>query len=571
MPPEPHAYEISIGETLGLIESRLPSLIESIGKGSFALWLGSGVSRGRLPGLPEVVRELLDKLYMKVDTSDATCPYRAALAQVVDLAALLPAERNEVDVSRPVEEWPYLDRIVASLVGKYADVVDVRIPGQRPDHILWDLIDVAGKFGAADSEPDLEHWCVAWLMLEGVFPTVISANWDGLIESAVRGLLGAGVQSPMAVNVSSADFRKDQGRAQLLKFHGCAVLASIDEESYRKLLVGRRSQITEWPRDTDHAVIRRAMISIASTKHTLMIGLSAQDENIQQLFAAARQDLQWTWPIDPPAILFAEDQIGSDQRNILRVAYSDYDNGHEADIDAASVIRAYAKPLLSSLVLAVLESKLVVQARSVLNLAENELGMVDTGLRELRNTVASSVASPDYSRMITFITNFRRASVLARLGEDASDGGYVPISGAPVPLLAAQPETGLAGSRELAVILALLGCEQREGRVKLGVSAGEPHGAVLEVSSGGRSVRVLLAARSQAAIKMQLDGLYAEDDRNVRVIHSDPLPRERQRTPRSAPGRTGVVTTPHLSVTDLLEGVGSLGDLRKRFREEMAF
>jgi hypothetical protein len=70
-------------------------------------------------------------------------------------------------------------------------------------------------------------------------------------------------------------------------------------------------------------VIGKATASLATTQRTLMIGLSAQDTNIQDIFADAEATMQWPWPCTPPAHVFAEDAIGMNQRHRLRCVYRD--------------------------------------------------------------------------------------------------------------------------------------------------------------------------------------------------------------------------------------------------------
>jgi hypothetical protein len=54
-----------------------------------------------------------------------------------------------------------------------------------------------------------------------------------------------------------------------------------------------------------------------------MIGLSLQDTNLQDLFAAARRENAWPWPPKPApqAHVFCEDRIGIHQSNMLRTVY----------------------------------------------------------------------------------------------------------------------------------------------------------------------------------------------------------------------------------------------------------
>jgi hypothetical protein len=118
-----------------------------------------------------------------------------------------------------------------------------------------------------------------------VITEIASANWDGLLEAAAIEL-GHG-ETLYRVCVTGADFRGPAAAARLLKFHGCALRAIKEEVEYRPLLIARWSQIMEWIGDARFAVMREELVSSALRKRTLMVGMSAQDPNIQQVFVLA--------------------------------------------------------------------------------------------------------------------------------------------------------------------------------------------------------------------------------------------------------------------------------------------
>jgi hypothetical protein len=53
-----------------------------------------------------------------------------------------------------------------------------------------------------------------------------------------------------------------------------------------------------------------------------MVGISAQDPNIQNLFQLARQRTAWTLNDSPPPHVFGTNEIGDDQKTVLRTAIS---------------------------------------------------------------------------------------------------------------------------------------------------------------------------------------------------------------------------------------------------------
>jgi hypothetical protein len=52
------------------------------------------------------------------------------------------------------------------------------------------------------------------------------------------------------------------------------------------------------------------LIDLIAAKPTLMMGLSAQDANIQAIFAEAEARMAWPWPGDRPSCVFSENAIG---------------------------------------------------------------------------------------------------------------------------------------------------------------------------------------------------------------------------------------------------------------------
>jgi len=352
----PGAGDITVGQTLVLLDGRFAAVAQGVADGLYAFWLGSGISLSRVAGLRIVVARVLHFLQERIDPTDAECRYRRALDEVLDLAKLSSQQRAAIDFRRSVEEWPVHEAILTGLASSYADLLDVRVAGEVPDYLLREAVDVPATY-AADTDPDVEHICLAVLALEGVLPDVASANWDGLIESAARKLASFDTQS-LQVYVRAVDFRKHGARTRLLKFHGCAVLAAQDPDNYRHLLIARQSQITAWSHNTEFAVMRDQLASLASTRPTLMIGLSAQDSNIQHIFAHATGRMRWTWPCEPPPHVFVEDQLGVKQTSILKVVYgSDYDL-YGDDIRRGAHLRVSAKTLLTALVLNILGAKL---------------------------------------------------------------------------------------------------------------------------------------------------------------------------------------------------------------------
>jgi hypothetical protein len=217
--PDPTAASITVEQTLELLDGQFAPVAVGVAHGRYAFWLGSGISRGRVPGLDGVVQIVLEFLQARIDPGDPGCVHRKALEEAVDLAELRDDERARLDFVEPVASWVDLEVIVKGIVNRYSELLDIRIPGQLEDYLLWEAVDVRATYPAG-VEPDCEHLCLGVLGLEGVVPDTASTNWDGLIEAGLRELVGDPDQV-LRVLVLAEDFRESERRINLLKFHGC--------------------------------------------------------------------------------------------------------------------------------------------------------------------------------------------------------------------------------------------------------------------------------------------------------------------------------------------------------------
>ena len=364
----PHAADITVTETLALFDGPFAGVAAGIVQDRYALWLGSGISFGRVEGLRKLVPRVLDFLQQRVAAGDPACRFGRALEDALALAAITPAERALIDFDRTIAEWPGLEAIGHRLVSNYARFLEIAVDGEEDDYLLWEAVDVTQTYADPAIEPDTEHLCIAILVLEGLASEIASANWDGLIEKAAYQLA---LGRPAIVScVHPDDLRQPDLQARLYKFHGCAVRAAAEKAKYRPLLVARQSQIHGWTARPENSPLLTRLIDIAVTRPTLMIGLSAQDANIQEIFAAAESRMHWPWPSNPPAYVFSEDQLGIDQRGLLKDVYrAAYTPATRDQIYESALIRAFAKSLLAALALHVLSAKL----RTLIDLAPGGL------------------------------------------------------------------------------------------------------------------------------------------------------------------------------------------------------
>lgn len=569
--PAPTALTITVRQALDLLDGPFAGLASGVAQRQYAFWLGSGISRERVDDLRGVIARVLGHLRDRIGSGDPDGAYRAALVEALDIARLSPGDRAQVDFSVPVADWPVIDTVLTNLTWQYSHLLDIRVHGHpEPDYLLWDVVDVPATFAAALAEPDCEHLCLAILALEGVLPDVATANWDGLIEAAVDELTDSS-GTTLRVCVIPDDFREPPLLTRLLKFHGCAVRAAADPATYRPLLIARYSQITDWQHNANYALMRRQLVDLAVTKPTLMVGLSAQDVNIQYLFGEARALMAWTWPCDPPAHVFAENALGQDQRNILRVVYrGDYD-GNIPAIEASALFRAYAKPALTALVLHVLCSKLrtFVQNVDAPHLAQPERAVMEQGIVALRNRLSAG-AEPDRLAFIrTLVRGATQAMALFQEGAPAADCRYKPVGDAPVQRISADASLATSGIRELAATLAVLGTGDSAGKWRIGHSdPADPQTGALRLVAGTTTTRIFFAANDRASVQLEINGLVKSDDGDVIVVHSTSPVLKMARSPLAPPGRTGRMGLRNVSMAELLREATSANRLSERFGEE---
>ena len=570
-PPEgPTAATITITETLELLDDHARAVADGIANGRYALWLGSGISMNSVPGLSGAVRNVLELLQAHADTSDPACVHHKALKAAIKIARLRKHELDALDLTKPVGEWANLEQILDNLVGRYSELLDIRLAGTKQDYLLWEGVDIKATYAAA-AEPGSEHLCVAILALEGAVHEIPSANWDGLIETATQELAESPEQA-LHVIVLGEDFRDTSTAPRLLKFHGCAVLAAQDESRYRAALVGARSQITGWPEQDESKVMCNALKTLATERRTLMIGLSAQDTDIQNVFLKAKSLMPWTWPTTTPAYVFAEQEIGSDQQNLLRVVYREQYEQHGPEIEASALIQAYAEPLLVALVLAVLERKLtayIAEARAP-GIPQTERETLAHGISHIRHRVAERFEPDRLGATRRMIQAQSRALGMFRTGEEpaVTETVYRPLSNTPADRIAIDPELATSGLPGLATALGILGTGDAAGHWTLGVqpTGSKVPGALTITGGAGIDAAIHFAANAGAAIHQEKLPSVATDPGRTIMIHSTRPVTEAPRSPRGTFGRTGHATIRHIDMEALLDTCTSAAELEEHFR-----
>src|ERR1700674_737116 len=104
MAPGPSAADASIADALQLLDGPFAGMADQVAQDRYALWLGSGISLGRVEGLPKLIVRGLPFLQQRVTVGDANCPFRGALDTVFVAASLSASDRTAIDVEKPISE-----------------------------------------------------------------------------------------------------------------------------------------------------------------------------------------------------------------------------------------------------------------------------------------------------------------------------------------------------------------------------------------------------------------------------------------------------------------------------------
>ena len=562
------AASISVKETLALLDGKYSGVGAGVAQGSYAFWLGSGISRDRVIGLDGVLAKLLEFLRVHA-SSDPACGYRLALEKIIDIAAPSSEERAEIDYTKPVTDWSCLSNLLQRLWKQYSAVLSVNIPGEKLDHLLWVGLDFTNTF--ASQTADAEHIAIGMLALEGAVTQLASANWDGLLEAAMKEL--GHDEAFYRITVTGADLRNPAAAAILYKFHGCALRAIEKEDEYRPLLVARSAQITGWSSNDTFKIVRDQLSALVQAKRTLMIGMSAQDANIKHLFAVVNQQQGWKWTDEPTPIVFSAQELGDDQRDLLNLVYGENDyETHRDEICEAARLQAYAKPLLLALLLQVLTAKLEVLASDAQapNLDAAARAAIVDGIKALRDRVADAGNGDRIGLARSIAAGLARARHQLQNGTSAAGVQvYFPIDGQPAHLMKDKLALRSSGQREAAVALGLIGLEQT--RASWTSSVDDPtdiRSGALRLTSADASARVFLAANDDTITSLLECGAFDEIDDDAVVICSGRVADRQQRSPRGD-WRNGSLGPRYIALGPMLGDAADLGDLRDRFRGEV--
>jgi hypothetical protein len=560
----------TVSEVLATLDAEFGSFVTGFCGARYVLWIGSGVSRGVVPGVSELLMKVIEFVRSKIDSADPTCPYGKALNEILDIGSVPATIRGALDLTAPTDTWPGLADIVGRLVDHYASVLNVQVGTHDPDYLVWEAVDPAGTYGDPTLMPDSEHLCIAILIMEGVVRSAPTTNWDGLVEAAMSRLTSDAADH-LRVVVLPDDLRDPDARPELVKFHGCAVLAAEDESTYRPQLIARALQISTWTSRHENHLMMNRLSDLFTTRDALFVGLSVQDANIQSFFSQGIENLSRSWPHTPPAIVFAEETLRHNHELVLQVAYGDEFSANKPDIEASALLGAYAKPVLIALVLVVFAEKLCVWIDAALGelMPQDELERVRGDLRSLRDGVGA-LADADDSRAFVETTAALVSFALTvfRTGNkpDPVRVDYQPVSPFPATDTHLQPDFPASAFGRFGVALSLLGRGSTEGRwALLPGSPASPSGGVVRVTSGRGVSRIFVVSDSRALSQLEVGGVIDLRDADLVVVLAEAPQVPATRSPRSVFGRTGVTSARQVDLEGVCSTVNTADELFEAF------
>lgn len=568
------ASDISVRDTLKLLDGSFEPFAAGVSNGIYAFWLGSGISFGRAPSLRILVGRVVEFVRSHVDHADPNCKFAGTLQEILKLASVSADERARSKVDEPFHSWPDQDAIAWRLVNNYSKLLGLTVDGEDMDYLLWNVIDVGATFSDPALVPDVEHLCLAALSLEGAAPEILSANWDPLIERAVDALTDSNAALSPTVVARPADLQLHRNRTRLIKFHGCAVKAQVDPNQYRQWLVASNDQVAAFCTQPNNQGLVTALTHIVGSKRTLMLGLSAQDANIQGIFNKAANELTWRLGEPPPSYVFSEQELGIDQRSLLKNVYRDQINpGNLTAVFEAARIQAYARRLLTALLLDVWSRKLqalILLAPGLLPPAERQ--HLCEGITALRNRLADA-ALPELDFINALLDRFGRACKLLRDGQiEHPNVRFEPITTDVVTALPGNSALGALGLREAAVALGLVGMGLSRADWIVESEPLEGESGVLAVtgkSAAATRTKLYLTASAAGASLLRSEGHLIEAESPL-LIQSQKLAVPMARSPRGASGRTGLPRVREVSILALLQTYATADELYEAFRQELA-
>lgn len=511
----------SLAQVLMVLRTDYPAVTDDLLHGNRAFWIGSGISKGKVDDLNDVLRKVLtylrDTAISPHDENADAC--RTALLEILNeylKDEVVPATANLAAWKVPTN--------LSSLVNQYASVMDTHVPNCAPDFLLWDAVDVRTTFANPSIEPGVAHYLIALLLSEGLVEDLVSANWDGLLEKALTNLSCG--RSAVRVGMSNESIRGVFDPPHLFKIHGCAVKARDEPAKYREFLVASKSQIHKWKTDERYETLRRRVASLVADRRTIFLGLSVQDGNLLDLFQGVAASAEWPWDSDNPPLLFAEPDVGANQTTALRVSYGHAYTANTDEVRERSVVGWYAAPLLAALLVDAMKGKLALLIRrsaTEFNLSPATIAAAEVGIESFEAALVSGVGS-DFNALVHSFRSGLSELMRRHYGPDVCGvDGYVPVSAFGQSTLENSDRPLLDRTSRLALVLGLIGVAASDLGlpIELETSEADTQGTLVlgkMSSSGADATRIVVVRDEEAADAVVRSSFWNETGAGTTMI-----------------------------------------------------
>ena len=219
-------------------------------------------------------------------------------------------ERAAIDINQAAIDWPCLPSLLRRLWKQYADVLSVEVGSERLEpSALGQASILLTPSRARRRTPSTS--LLACLRLRASSPrlprpTGMDCSKPRCVSWATRKIF---------IRTSPAKISKDVRCNGALRLHGCALRAIADEGAFHPARRPRRSYHRI---NSDNAFkIVRDHSGTLQRSGTVIIGMSAQHQNIQSLFAQVGALKGWKWTDQPtPTMVFSAQELGAPKGHV---------------------------------------------------------------------------------------------------------------------------------------------------------------------------------------------------------------------------------------------------------------
>lgn len=508
------------------------SLVRDVADSRRFVWLGSGISRDQVPDLVVIMRTMLLELRDRAYSGAEQEIHREALIGILEryLGEEVARYTANPQTWEPISTEP--------LRNFYSDVVGTRV-GQKPsDYLLIEIAQLVKTYGAPDIRPGPIHYYLAILIAEGMLKHLASGNWDGLVELALSELTST--PEWLDVYVIAEDRRNERGFATLAKFHGCAVLALANPESYQDKIVATRAQISRFSSKTEFDHMRTWLAQLTEQDRSMVLGLSIQDSDLLNVFTKAAEAHPWRWDPDRPAYVFAQPKLRDEQLDVLENCYNgDFDEQRELIVER-STLGDYAGPVVAAITWRSLTLKTLGMLARAEIASPDIASELTQGIEQLAIEIPRRLGYSE-TRLLDFLVGPYSAMIRDYYGSRAFPGQYVVAVRGSLSHVATDPSVPLLANDLLACAIGFIGWGLATQKWDLALAGTGPDAKLELVKAPSASVglRIVRGATDADEILKSPDWVHGDGHRAMLYMHDRPPSTNRSSSSRLGGRRRG--------------------------------